>query len=95
MKLPITIGLAVDGALAGRRPRAGGRLPGAHGPGPGAERAEGPHRTLKVGKKHALLPDRSRRPSTRPRSGDTIKLADGTYHESVKIHRRARSATCA
>ena len=54
-------------------------------PGAGAEQAgQGPLTTLRSAGKAAATA-RSRRRSTRRKAGDTIKIADGTYHEGVTI----------
>jgi hypothetical protein len=83
MKFPITLGLAVAGALATAAPALAVDYPAPTDPGQVQSAPAGPHHTLKVGSRarfHTI-----QKAIDAAKAGDTIKIADGTYRESVKL----------
>ena len=87
MKSPLIGGLAVVGALAAASPALAIDYPAPTDPGQVQKAPKGPHRTLKVGP-HARFHSIQKAVNA-AKAGDTIKLADGRYRESVKIVRQA------
>jgi hypothetical protein len=83
MKFPLIGGLAVVGALAAASPALAIDYPAPTDPGQVQKAPAGPHRTLKVGP-HARFHSIQKAVDA-AKAGDTIKLADGRYRESVKI----------
>jgi Right handed beta helix region len=83
MKFPLTCGLAVAGALVAAGPALAIDYPVPTDPGQVQKAPGGPHHTLQVGP-HARFHSIQKAVNA-ARAGDTIKLADGTYRESVKI----------
>src|SRR4051794_13310725 len=83
MKFPITVGLAVVGALATAGPALAIDYPAPTDPGQVQSAPKGPHHTLKVGP-HARFHSIQKAVNA-AKAGDIIKIANGTYRESVKI----------
>jgi len=83
MKFPLTCGLAAVGALATAAPALAVDYPAPTDPGQVQSAPAGPHRTLKVGPHARFHSIQKAVDAAKP--GDTVKLADGTYRESVKI----------
>jgi Right handed beta helix region len=83
MKFPITVGLAVLGALATAGPALAVDYPAPTDPGQVQSAPKGPHHTLKVGP-HARFRSIQKAVDA-AKAGDTIKIANGTYRESVKV----------
>jgi plastocyanin len=83
MKYPLISGLAALGVLATAAPALAIDYPAPTDPGQVQSAPAGPHRTLKVGP-HARFHSIQKAVDA-AKAGDTIKLADGRYRESVKI----------
>src|SRR3954447_13537402 len=83
MKTPIPVGLALVGVLATAGPALAVDYPAPTDPGQVQAAPKGPHHTLNVGPQarfHSI-----QKAVDAVCAGDTVKLADGTYRESVKI----------
>jgi Right handed beta helix region len=83
MKFPLTCGIAVAGALVAAAPALAVDYPAPTDPGQVQAAPHGPHHTLKVGP-HARFRSIQKAVDA-AKAGDTIKIANGTYRESVKI----------
>ncbi|HEX4734031.1 MAG TPA: right-handed parallel beta-helix repeat-containing protein [Thermoleophilaceae bacterium] len=83
MKYPVILGLAAAGALATAAPALAIDYPAPTDPGQVQSAPKGPHHTLKVGP-HARFHSIQKAVDA-AKAGDTVKLADGRYRESVKI----------
>src|SRR3954469_1282970 len=83
MKIPISVGLAVTGALAAASPALAVDYPAPTDPGQVQAAPKGPHHTLTVGK-HGQFRTIQKAVDA-AKAGDTVKIADGKYAESVKI----------
>jgi plastocyanin len=83
MKYSLTAGLAAAGLLATAGPALAVDYPAPTDPGQVQKAPAGPHHTLKVGphaKFHSI-----QKAVNAAKAGDTVKIADGTYRESVQI----------
>jgi hypothetical protein len=83
MKFPLISGLALAGVLATAAPALAIDYPAPTDPGQVQGAPKGPHHTLQVGP-HARFHSIQKAVDA-AKAGDTIKLANGTYRESVKI----------
>src|SRR3954453_11514889 len=83
MKYLLTTGLALTGVLATAAPALAIDYPAPTDPGQVQSAPKGPHRTLKVGHHARFRTIQSAVDAAK--AGDTIKIADGTYNEGVKI----------
>src|SRR3954465_3271397 len=83
MKFRIAVGLACTGALAAAGPALAIDYPAPTDPGQVQSAPAGPHRILKVGAHARFHSIQKAVDAAKP--GDTVKIADGRYRESVKI----------
>jgi plastocyanin len=83
MKYPAILGLAAAGALVTAAPALAIDYPAPTDPGQVQSAPKGPHHTLQVGP-HARFHSIQKAVDA-AKAGDTVKIADGHYRESVKI----------